>query len=186
MSYRGEAAKENPVEKIDRTPPTMGATIRYVLREGRHAGETRAAVVTQAFADTPARLCNGTVHIDMANDMGAEPSELFFASAHYDDSEAPGRGTWHWPPLEGIAVTELRQTEGVSLDLHLHGASEAADELEAIIRQLREAARLSDAAGVSGDAVTARVLEELAPLVDHHLGEQLRQRAARLRDDVAA
>lgn len=170
------------MEKLDPARPTMGATILYVLREGRHAGETRAAVVTMAFGgDVVPGLCNGTVLIDMANDGGADPAELFFSSAHYDGTETPARGTWRWPPLEGVAVAELRETESVTLGIHLHGAREAAEEIEHLIGKLGELGRVSGAAAVSVDEVTACVLDAVAEVSDHHQAEQLRARAGLLR-----
>ncbi len=88
--------------------PTIGRIVHYTLPDGRHAGEVRAAMVTNVFPGAADGACNGTVFLDEANDEG---SKRFFSSAKYDDPAvmpervsagggAPGyqAGTWHWPP----------------------------------------------------------------------------------------
>ena len=81
--------------------PSIGRNIHDVLRDGRHAGEARAAIVTNTFGGA---RCNGSVFLDAANDDGSEDS---LCSVDYDDTVigafAHGGskytpGTWHWPP----------------------------------------------------------------------------------------
>ena len=81
--------------------PTLGRNIRYVYREGRLKGESRAAIVTQVWNDLPAYTCsevNLSVFADLANDPGSG-AETFGCSVPYDPDKSPG--TWHWPADAG-------------------------------------------------------------------------------------
>lgn len=94
-------------EKTMEQKPSIGRIVHYVLPNGPRAGEHRAAMITGNFGTD---ICNLTVYLDHPSDFvpiqgnisftlaTAESSYLARAwSAHFDDSEIPVPGTWHWP-----------------------------------------------------------------------------------------
>jgi len=98
--------------------PTIGRIVHYVLREGRSAGESRAAIVVRVWGDDTSP--NLQVYLDGSNDDGSEfrgapgdraPAFGWATSVPFDDpaemaehvSEGDGKpgyqpGSWHWPP----------------------------------------------------------------------------------------
>jgi hypothetical protein len=82
---------------------TEGRIVHYVLPDGRHPGECRAAVVVRAW-DRDASGGNGcsnlTVLTDGSNDFGQAaddpaPPIARRTSIVFDAERKPG--TWHWP-----------------------------------------------------------------------------------------
>jgi len=74
--------------------PTIGRNVLYVLNEGIHAGETKAAIITRVWPGSSS--VNLTVFPDLANDEGAE---RFACSVAYDPDGTQPR-TWHWHPIQ--------------------------------------------------------------------------------------
>lgn len=92
-----------------------GRIVHYVLKEGRSAGQSRAAMVVNAWdGDSP--HVNLHVYLDGHNDQGSEfekkgvaaqvehPShnaEILLGHAYSSpyDSEGKMPGSWHWPEL---------------------------------------------------------------------------------------
>ncbi len=76
--------------------PSMGRIVRYVLSQGRNAGQSRAAIVTRTW-DQPdtgrSPMVNLTISLDLSNDFNAENH----ASSVPYDREGKRPGTWHWP-----------------------------------------------------------------------------------------
>lgn len=68
----------------------IGTIVHYVLKEGKRAGETRAAMITNAWPSDDGHA-NLTVFPDEANDHDAD---RFASSAPYDDSPCPAHGSW--------------------------------------------------------------------------------------------
>lgn len=70
--------------------PTIGANIRYVLREGPNAGAARLAFVTNVHKEGKVSL---TCLPDAANDRIGHICAAY--NACYSETKEPG--TWHWP-----------------------------------------------------------------------------------------
>ena len=76
---------------------TEGRMCHYVLPEGRHAGEHRAAVVAKVWDATG--VVNLQVFTDGENDAGFSYASrangvVWVTSAHYSEELLPH--TWHW------------------------------------------------------------------------------------------
>ncbi len=85
-------------------PTCEGQIVHYVLKEGRSAGRTRAAMIVNSHGGNRTQL-NLHVFLDGANDEGNEFSEgrghvacIGQAySAPYSEANEPG--SWHWPSV---------------------------------------------------------------------------------------
>jgi hypothetical protein len=100
----------------------MGRMVRYVIKSGRSAGQSRPALVVRDWSENGNGCCNLQVFLDGSNDKGAEgasevypppehvvvsvdgtsvsgyvPMMVWLTSIDYAESKAPG--TWHWPTL---------------------------------------------------------------------------------------
>jgi hypothetical protein len=80
---------------------TEGRIVHYVLREGRNAGEHRAALVVRVWranGNPPENGCaNLQVFMDGTNDATPAGTAVWVdwkTSVYYDESGKPG--TWHW------------------------------------------------------------------------------------------
>lgn len=79
--------------------PTPGRIVRYVLSDGRAAGESRPAIIVRVFdpTDTKVQLQVFTdgMNDGLTRDTGSE-GIMWKTSVPYDPDGA--LGTWHWPP----------------------------------------------------------------------------------------
>lgn len=103
--------------------PNMGRMVRYVLKSGRSAGQSRPAMVVRDWSEKGNGCCNLHVFLDGTNDAGADgmaevcpapehilcgapsgpssskytPLLVWVTSADYSEEKTPG--TWHWPTI---------------------------------------------------------------------------------------
>lgn len=106
--------------------PNMGRMVRYVLKSGRSAGQSRAAMVVRDWSEKGNGCVNLHVFLDGSNDKGAEgtaevyptpervalpkdddhmpgsyskyaPLTVWVTSADFSEEKTPG--TWHWPTI---------------------------------------------------------------------------------------
>lgn len=74
----------------------VGSMVRYVLPDGRSAGEVRPAVVVRIWDESKTvGTSNLNVFTDGDNDYPGTDGLLWATSIVYDESGAPG--TWHFP-----------------------------------------------------------------------------------------
>jgi hypothetical protein len=81
---------------LDVPPPSLGRIVHFVLPDGPHAGQSRAAIITSVHGP---KLVNLTVFLDQSGDMGQGKDFQItdrYWSRDYGPDGAPG--TWHWPP----------------------------------------------------------------------------------------
>jgi hypothetical protein len=82
-------------ERVPEQVPSVGRIVRYVLRLGLNAGESRPAVVVAVWGPTCVNL---QVFLDGSNDTGDETADgVRWAQCVYFDPTGTGFGTWHWP-----------------------------------------------------------------------------------------
>jgi hypothetical protein len=129
--------------------PTIGRIVHYVLKQGPSAGQSRAAIVTNAFGGD---ACNGTVFVDRANDGALHPgdppsagAEEWFSSARYDGgtpTSFPGEhvryqpGTWHWPPRQANGGQGGGQTFVIAQDLRDQDPDRVAKAFEEVLGKM--------------------------------------------------
>lgn len=87
----------------------VGAQVEYTLREGKHKGEVRPAIVTRVLSEK-AGMINLHVLVDGPNDADSEAAGGWIGTVGFDDPGTIGErwipgdfragyllGTWHWP-----------------------------------------------------------------------------------------
>jgi hypothetical protein len=76
--------------------PSIGRIVHYVLPDGRHPGEVRAAIITRVWGDTCVNL---QVFIDGKNDYD-DPQNIdhTWKTSAILGSETQS-GHWFWPPF---------------------------------------------------------------------------------------
>lgn len=73
----------------------VGRIVHYVIDDGPHPGECRAAIIVRVF-DRSNGYANLYVFYDGTNDGEARPlSDMWKTSRLYDENNV--RGTWHYP-----------------------------------------------------------------------------------------
>jgi len=73
----------------------IGRIVHFVLKEGKHIGEHRPAMVVKVWSEN---CCNLQVFTDGPNDGNMYSSNVYWATSVSQDETVPhAPGTWHWP-----------------------------------------------------------------------------------------